>query len=649
MAEVFRASEPRSVGEPRVVVVKRMLPALASEPGARAMFEEEARLGAFVQHGNVVRVLGLGEEGSQPYLVLELVPGLDLWRFTRWLRQRSRQLGTELSLFVVRELLAGLHAVHEARDDRGLPLGLVHRDVSPSNVLLSVHGDVKLGDFGIAQALLRESYPQATMSDRAKGKLGYLAPEQVRGLSADRRADVFAAAVIAAELLMGRPLFAGGSELAVLLAIRDAQIRPFDEIAGTLPRGLADVVRAALARDPDVRIATAAELASRLARFSTVPAAALRTELAGLVAEGSGARRPSGQMPVIGSDAPGSDRITMVDPETTPIAIEVEGEGEITADAPELRYYVRQSDGSTHGPMSYAKLVEAVATRGVGLVDEVALEGQGWKSLAECPDLLRHVPASSLSERTREQRSPGAPDHEHTLEGSPGIVGPLALAVLAKETGLLLCEQGSMRKEIYLAEGVPEFVTSNLASELLGEFLVARGVISRGELDMALAVMPRFEGRLGDTLTALGLVEAVHLFQQIAAQVQEKLLELFTWSAGHASFYRGVAKPQSGFPLGLEPWRILMDGIDRRIAQGLEHDTLVDRRDSLVQAARPAPRGFATAAVPTLARRIVERAVVPATVARIARENADPTRRDPTRGAREVVLLLAMGALRWVE
>ncbi|MDQ3032905.1 MAG: serine/threonine protein kinase, partial [Myxococcota bacterium] len=256
MAEVFRAHEPRSVGDPRVVVIKRMLPSLASEAGARAMFEEEARLGGYVEHDNVVRVLGFGDEGGQPYLALEYVPGLDLWRLTRWLTRCGRTLDGPLAIFVVRELLAGLHEVHEARDLEGRTIGIVHRDVSPSNVLLSVHGDVKLGDFGIAQALLRESYPQATLSDRAKGKLGYLAPEQVRGLPADRRADVFAAAVIAAELLMGRPLFAGGSELAVLLAIRDAQVRPFEECASSLPEGLGSAILCALAGDPDARTPT---------------------------------------------------------------------------------------------------------------------------------------------------------------------------------------------------------------------------------------------------------------------------------------------------------------------------------------------------------------------------------------------------------
>jgi serine/threonine-protein kinase len=264
MAEVFRASEPRTVGEARTVVIKRMLATLATEAPARAMFEAEARLGGLVDHPNVVKVLGSGEQDGLPYHVLEHVPGMDLWRLTRWLARERRVLGIEIATHIARELLAALHAVHTAIDEAGKPLGLVHRDVSPSNVLVSMHGQLKLGDFGIARALLSESYPQAAAGARGKGKLGYLSPEQVAGQATDRRADVFAAAVIAAELLMGKPLFSGSSELAVLLAIRDGDLHAFEHAAPTLPRPIAEAIRKGLVRDPDQRSPTARALSDLL-------------------------------------------------------------------------------------------------------------------------------------------------------------------------------------------------------------------------------------------------------------------------------------------------------------------------------------------------------------------------------------------------
>ena len=307
---------------------------------------------------------------------------------------------------------------------------------------------------------------------------------------------------------------------------------------------------------------------------------------------------------------------------------------------PELVYRVRTTDGRTLGPWTYAKLVEAVTTTEVGSADEISLGAEPFRPLRDVADVFRHVPASSLDERTQRYATPAEPDHSYDVAVG-GVGRALAQVLLEKETGLLLFEQGSVRKEVYVVDGTPEFVSSNLASELLGEFLVARGVISRGELDMALAVMPRFEGRLGDTLTALGLVEPVHLFRQIASQVQEKLLELFTWPYGRGSFFRGVARPPSGFPLGLDPWRVLEEGIDRRIASGLEPEIV-----SLeLHTRRPAPRGLASAPLSAFARGVLDRATRPASFSTLAALAPDSGKRDPRRARREIALLVALGAL----
>ncbi|GAB4197974.1 MAG: hypothetical protein OHK0013_06600 [Sandaracinaceae bacterium] len=630
MAEVFRAHEPRAAGAPRSVVIKRMLPALASEPAARAMFQEEARLGSLVSHPNVVEVLGSGEHDGLPFLVLEHVPGLDLWRLGRWLAREGRVLGVALATHIARELLGALHAVHESVDETGRPLGLVHRDVSPSNVLLSVHGAVKLGDFGIARALLSASFPHAAMSARAKGKLGYLSPEQVSGLPTDRRADVFAAAVVTAELLTGRPLFAGGSELAILLAIRDGDTHVLDQAASTLPGPIVRALRMGLARDPDARAPSALALAQLLEAAEREAGVAsspddprLRMELAGIVAEATHRRAPSGLLPAVGGAS-------------TPWAEAAAPTGE----APQLEYRVRTSNGGSLGPWSYARLVEAVATHELGAEDQVAVANEPFRPLRDLPELFRHLPASSLSERTARYAEPTPPDAHYEIADG-GVARALAVALLQRETGLLLFEQGSVRKEVYVVEGVPEFVSSNLASELLGEFLVARGVISRGELDMALAVMPRFEGKLGETLTALGLVEPVHLFRQIASQVREKLLDLFTWTSGRGSFFRGVSPPASGFPLGLDAFRLVEEGVDRRIAAGLEPDP----RGALFRARRPAPRGLSTVPLGSLDRAILDHATRPTSFASLEALAVAGSSCDPRRLRREVALLEAFGAL----
>src|SRR5687768_17487164 len=237
MAEVYRALWPQAAGGDRAVVIKRLLPSLLADPEQRAMFDREAELGRRIDHPHVVGVLDHGIDEDEPYIVLEYVFGLDLWRLTRWMRRVGRRMRVPLAVWLGTELLEGLAAVHAVSDDHGRALGVVHRDVSPSNLFLSVHGDVKLGDLGIARAAMIESQRRQG-GFRAKGKLGYLPPEQVAGRSVDQRGDVFAASVVIAELLMGRPLFAGGTEIGILLAIRDGDVSGFRAVLPRLPRGL---------------------------------------------------------------------------------------------------------------------------------------------------------------------------------------------------------------------------------------------------------------------------------------------------------------------------------------------------------------------------------------------------------------------------
>lgn len=628
MAEVFRATEPRAVGAPRTVVIKRMLPSLAKEPESVAMFREEARIGSMIQHPNVVEQLGSGESDGQPYLVLELVPGVDMWRLSRWLTREGQTLGVGLAVHIARSLLLGLQAVHDAKDEHGRRLNVVHRDVSPSNVFLSVHGDVKLGDLGIAAT---QTPGDPLIGGAAKGKLGYLSPEQVQGFQTDARSDVFSAAVLTAELLTGKPLFAGGSELAILLAIRDGDVRSFIDAGATLPRGIVAVVTRALAIDPNQRTPSAAVLCEELAAYDTEPASAMRRQLGELV--GTARAQTSAPDKKFGENTP-----TLIETQTP------HAQAPTTADMPTLAYRIESPDGRLLGPWSYAQTVEAIATARVGAHDKVSVGGDTFQPIGDLPSLARHLPMTSLGIHTRE-RDPVLTADENEAIADGGMVRTLALAVMREDTGLLLCEQGGVRKEVYLKEGRAEFVTSNLAGELLGEYLVARGVISRGELDMALAVMPRFEGRLGDTLAGLGLVEPVHLFQHIAAQVREKLLDLFEWTSGRAQLWRGVQAPASSFRLGLPGWEIVDEGIRRRISAGLESGvTHAPKNAKLVRLAMP--KTFETNRLPLDARRTLTLLGQPMSVDEI--RTAIPRQRGDSQGALpSVVLLLHLQAIEW--
>jgi len=644
MAEVYRALAPPSAGSARTVVLKRMLPHIAAEAGGMEMFAAEARIGGEVRHPNVVELLGSGEVGETPYLILEYIPGCDLWRLMRWLRREGRALGVEPAILIMRDLLQGLEAVHQTVDRGGAPLAIVHRDVSPSNVLLSIHGDVKLSDFGIARALLAEE--RAQHSNRAKGKLGYLSPEQVRGRPVDQRADLFAAGVVAAELLIGRELFAGGSELAILLAIRDANIAPFDRLA--IDPDLKAAVRAALARDPDERVPSAAAFAASLEPHLRSPESAIRREIAELVRLASGAQDDDEGMqrtPEIShwaDDAPptpSTDVFISID-----VDLGARPSAAPTAELSDQTYAVETADGRVRAVYRFAELAQALTTGHIGPDDLVSIDGGEPAPVRSHPQLQRHLPMSSMTPVTMDARLAKEPDVRRNFAGA-GFVRGLAESAVARETGLWLCEQGGSRKEVYVDRGAPAFVGSNIAGEMLGEFLVARAVISRGQLDTALAVMPRFEGRLGDTLVGLGYVEPVELFQHIAAQVREKILDLFAWTSGEATFYRGVPPPPSRFPLGIDVWELLDAGLGRRLAEGLEEERFRTHMLDALELPPQIPRFAREGELPLQLEELLAAVAEPRPLLELVERLGTPT--DMHRGYRAVLLGLHLRLVRW--
>lgn len=661
MAEVFRALDQPPAGAPRAVVIKRMLPALAADHECRRMFEDEAKLGLRVQHDNVVQVISGGLDQNIPYIVLEYVFGVDVWRLSRHLTRSGAKLRQAVAMYVVTEMLAGLEAVHTACDEQGRPLHVVHRDVSPSNIFLSVHGDVKLGDLGIAGAAMRETHPTAPRNTRAKGKLGYLAPEQIAGHASDRRADVFAAGVVAAELLLGRPLFTGGGEIGILLAIRDGDIRPVKELAPTLPPALAMALMGALERSPDVRTESAAELRRELLPFVDDEIPTIRRELGGLVArvlseteEG----QPSDRRALAKTVEKGRD--SAFDPDVaTPAMMDETGRLLVQSDAGELIpvddpamldqniFTVTSTEGRPLGTYKLAGLIEAIATGKVGPTDGVSLNESEARPVLSYPYLVRHLPPSSrtptMQRRTRMVETNELYDLRHG-----GMLSCLGRALLDRLTGLMLAERDDVRKEIYLVEGAPVYVASNRASDLLGEYLVARGIIERAELDMALAVMPRFEGRLGETLAALGLVEPVHLVRHITAQVRERLLDTFTWAEGRAAFYAGVDAPQDRVPVELDPWDVLASGAGIRIELGLEDVRFRGRDGGSKLLASPVAEDVLSLHPPPDITLVLTTLEQPAPLARVDELVARADTHSPSRGRCVVTALLAMDAVRWV-
>ncbi|HEX8792324.1 MAG TPA: serine/threonine-protein kinase [Polyangiaceae bacterium] len=265
MAVVHYGKLLGAVGFQRPVAIKRLHPQLARDPAVRDMFIDEARLASRIRHPNVVPTLDVVADGPDLLLVMEYVHGESLQQLMRAMRKRGEPIPLRIALAVVSALLHGLHAAHEATTEEGEPLSVVHRDVSPQNVLVGVDGVARVLDFGIARAAVRLEH---TAEGIVKGKLAYMAPEQLGGMTVDRRADVYAAAVILWEMVAGRRLFVkdDGGQVMVdkLLAGR---IDPPSRFAPGMPKLLDAIVLHGLARNPEQRFATAREMALALERL----------------------------------------------------------------------------------------------------------------------------------------------------------------------------------------------------------------------------------------------------------------------------------------------------------------------------------------------------------------------------------------------
>ena len=265
MAEVFKAKSYGQLGFARFVAIKRILPHLAEDQRFVDMFITEAKMAVQLTHANIAQIIELGRHGEDHYIAMEYIGGRDLLSLHHHFRKTKAAMPVDLVSYIGARVAEGLSYAHRKHDPEGEPLGIVHRDVSPQNVLVSWDGDVKLIDFGIAKARVR-SY-QATQAGVLKGKFGYMSPEQISGAEIDRRSDIFALGTVVHELLTRKRLFHGDNDFITLELVRAAEVDPPSVKNPDVPPELDAIVMKALTRDPDDRYSDASEFAEALARF----------------------------------------------------------------------------------------------------------------------------------------------------------------------------------------------------------------------------------------------------------------------------------------------------------------------------------------------------------------------------------------------
>ena len=262
MAEIYRGIAG-SQGVERPVVIKKVHPRYSTDRRFIRMLINEAKITAYLSHPNIVRIIDLGRSDQGEYfIVMEYVEGRDLRALVERFKRRKQPLDLDMLLFVIAEICDALEHAHHLTDPEGRPLNLIHRDVSPSNILISYAGEIKLADFGVARF-----GRDASMVGSLKGKLAYMSPEQARAEQIDHRSDIFSLGAVLFELVMGRRVFQESSDLAMLRAVREAQVPRAGDIDPKIPPALDKILQRALARSPGDRFQSVEELSTALRSF----------------------------------------------------------------------------------------------------------------------------------------------------------------------------------------------------------------------------------------------------------------------------------------------------------------------------------------------------------------------------------------------
>lgn len=406
MAELYLAARRTVAGPPELVAIKRMLPHLGWDPEFVRMFLEEVRIAASLRHPNIVQVVdfGVGEGGH--YLAMEYLHGRTLRAIQRSIREQG-PLPLGFSVGTVIEVAVGLHAAHEHRDRDGNPVEVVHRDVSPSNVMIAFDGRVKLLDFGIARVT---EHTQQTRAGTLKGKVGYMSPEQCRGERVDRRSDVFGLGILLYELAVGRRAFYADNDYAVIGKVADGDyLRPGQAVPG-FPPALEAVIVRALEVELERRYPTAAAMVEDLQRFAA---------MAGLDVEAPG--RAAQLVRRFGFEPPPVVDLAALVPASRPVA-------PVSRPASPLRWIALASVGAAIGAVGF--LVGGLAREGTAAAPEAGSAPQAAPSPAvvAAPEPARDVEPAVVADAEAAEPEPESvaaeaadgPEAEAASEGSSG-------------------------------------------------------------------------------------------------------------------------------------------------------------------------------------------------------------------------------------
>ena len=551
MAEIYKSRYAGIDGFEKILVVKKILPTFADNTAFIKMLINEAKLSSNLIHANIVQIYELGEIDDQYYIAMEFVDGQDLLKVMSHASKLKLRIPLHIIFYLLSEVSKGLNFAHAACDNEGNNLNIIHRDVSPSNVIISHRGEVKIMDFGVARANMDKA--DSTRAGTLKGKLGYMSPEQVTGKQIDNRSDIFSLGIVFFELLTLKRMFLGKTDLDTMLNIRDADLEKKFRKYTFISEGVKPILRKILNKNREKRFQTAQEVQEAIGDF--IFENQLKVSNIDM----------ANYLRALFADNPREELAKHFPSETWDPKADVEdmGMGSIggrtdpKTDITKVVFRLRDKDGNIVGPFGYTDIVGLINEGSVSPDELVSYDQQTWIPLASVPQL-----ATFFDERVEEAVQAARYEGDLSPVTLPKLIYRLAINGIQ---GKLRLVDDKRQKDVFLANGQPVHVTSNIKSELLGEFLVARGTISDEALKKALKKSAEFQGRLGDTLISMGMIQPHQLFEVLSDQFRDRVLDIFTWTTGEYRFFTVQEMPEVPFPMQVTWYEILTEACRSRI------------------------------------------------------------------------------------
>ncbi|NOZ02563.1 MAG: serine/threonine protein kinase [Deltaproteobacteria bacterium] len=613
MAEIFKAVVQGAEEFQKVLVVKRILLPYSKDPNFVDMFVAEAKITAPLQHANLVSIHEFDEVDGQYYISMEYVHGRDLQKVMARANKMGQHIPQAIALFIAGEVCKALRYAYNSKDPYGRPMNIIHRDVSPSNVLISYDGDVKVTDFGVAKAATSGE----AGSGMLKGKLGYMSPEQVLGRELDHRSDLFSLGIILFECLTLKRLFLGRTDLQTLINVRDADLERRLTRHPEIEEPIADILRKALEKDPAKRYANATDMLADIEdqlyetgkRVGSDMLSALMREIFSEEAESDilplNVEELSEVRAAWGASSlePKSGRTTgrkrkgkkKTDPKKK--ARKASGGKAKITDRMPLAEVKAGTDKETDGGEviegdEKAEKVEipvdeasrpAVRTRTTRISPQKSMfqlkdsEGNIFGPVS-FDNLLSLIKSRAVSEDEqcsvndgpwiRVKEVAALQEHLENRDNEYSGMGLLFEGTIERQkllhtvydlcrnkrlTGALLFRKGSSQKEVFFRDGRPRLIFSNLRHELLGEFLVQRNLITREQVNKALMEGKDVGFRLGDSIVAQGMVPAHVLAQLQLEQFTQRFVEIFKWQRGWFGVFEKTEPPFNAVTYDIDP------------------------------------------------------------------------------------------------